>query len=217
MDHETAIQIKASSRYLVGDLSPVERDDFEEHLSDCTRCLDEVWTASVFAANAKAVFRDRAARAPAPKKAAWSEWFWPRLVPALAALCLAAFVIYQNAFVMPGLKAPQSVATAVILDGETRAGIPQVAAGQALRFQMALDHAPAGGRVIVELADASGKVVSRGPVTSPGPNQVLDVYFPGKLHSGRYFLVVRADEAGQPGPELTRNQFEVVSQETRTQ
>ena len=210
MDHETAIQIKASARYVVGDLPPEQRDEFEEHFSDCARCLDDVWTASVFAANAKSVFRDRAARESAPKKAAWWEWFSLRLVPGLAALGLAAFVVYQNAFVMPALRAPQSMASAVILDGETRAGIPQLAAGQALRFQLALDHVPAGGRIIVELADSSGKVVNRGPVTSPGPNQPLDVYFPGKLHPGRYALVVRADEAGQPGSELTRNLFEVV-------
>src|SRR5207302_6318501 len=126
MDHDTAIQLKAPERYVIGDLSSDQRDEFEEHFSDCVRCMDEVSTASTFAANAKAVFKDRALARPAAPKASWMDWLFPRPVPVFAALAFAAFIGYQNLVVIPGIKAPRSSVSSLNLDGDTRAGIPQV-------------------------------------------------------------------------------------------
>src|ERR1700688_1890740 len=93
MDHEAAMQMKASERYVVGDLPASERDEFEDHYSGCSRCMDDVWTASAFAANARAVFEGRAAIKPMAERAGWLAWL-RRPVPVLAfsaALNLALF------------------------------------------------------------------------------------------------------------------------------
>jgi hypothetical protein len=59
MDHETAVRMHAIERYILGDFSVAERDEFEEHMSDCPRCMEDLAVTDVFAANARAVFEDR--------------------------------------------------------------------------------------------------------------------------------------------------------------
>jgi hypothetical protein len=213
MDHETAIQMKASERYVIGDLSSTERDEFEEHFSDCSRCMDDVSMASSFAANAKAVFRERANARPAPRSM-FFEWLFARPIPVFASIAFAAFIGYQNLVVIPETKAPRSIIASLTLDGDTRAALPQVKAADALRVQMPFDRPAAGAKVFVELMDTLGNSISKGAVPAPAPNQPLDLYFPVRLNPGRYTVVVRTDKAGQ---EVTRSSFEVTSQETKTQ
>ena len=215
MDHDTAIQTKASERYIARDLSLNEREEFEEHFSDCTRCMDDVSMASIFAANAKAVFRDRAVARPVFRNAAWLDWLFARPLPAFAAIAFAAFIGYQSLVVIPGIKGPRSVVASIILDGETRAALPRVHAGEALRVQMPFDHAAAAGKLTAELMDTLGNRLSSGPVAAPEANQPLDLYFPVKLIPGRYTVVVRAEQSGRPAQELARSSFEVASQETK--
>jgi hypothetical protein len=61
MDHETAVQQKATERYFLGELTGADRDGFEEHFFTCPDCAEDVRAMTVFAANAKAVFREEAA------------------------------------------------------------------------------------------------------------------------------------------------------------
>jgi hypothetical protein len=217
MDHETAIQTKASERYVLGDLSSSERDAFENHFSDCTWCMDDVSLASTFAANAKAVFRERAHARPVPRST-FLHWLFTGPVPAFAAIAFAGVIGYQYIVVIPESKAPRSAVASVKLDGDLRGVLPKVKAGDALRVQVPFDRAGIANdsvdlKVFVELTDTLGNSVSKGAVAAPGPNQPLDLYFPVRLNPGRYTVVVRADKAGQ---EITRSAIEVTSQETKT-
>jgi Putative zinc-finger len=212
MDHETATQMRAPERYVIGELAADQRDEFEEHFAGCSRCMDEVWTATAFAANARAVFRDRAATAVAPARERGGFWAfrWQFAIPALAAIALAAVTVYQNSVTIPGLRAPQPVLPAVVLDGATRAALPQVPAGAPLHFAMALAPGAAGDRVWAELNRDSGGVLSAGWVRSPSAGEPLEVYFPLRPPVGRYMIVVRSD-APAGAPELARNRFEITA------
>ena len=66
MDHETALRTSATERYFLGELTGQDRDGFEEHYFMCPECAEDVRALTVFAANAKAVFRQEAA-GPAPR------------------------------------------------------------------------------------------------------------------------------------------------------
>lgn len=94
MDHNLAARTQAPARYLLGELSLPEREDFEEHFFTCRECAEELRTGAMFAANARAVFRDRANRptvipvAPQPDARFWA-WLRPSFQPAL----IAAFAI----------------------------------------------------------------------------------------------------------------------------
>jgi hypothetical protein len=61
MDHETAVQLKATERYFLGELTGADREGFEEHYFMCPECADDVRAMTVLAANAQAVFREEAA------------------------------------------------------------------------------------------------------------------------------------------------------------
>src|SRR6266568_8683944 len=65
MDHETAVQTGATERYFLGELTGQDRDGFEEHYFMCPECAEDIRALTVFAANARAVFRQPAA-GPAP-------------------------------------------------------------------------------------------------------------------------------------------------------
>jgi hypothetical protein len=209
MDHESAGQTLATERYFLREMTSEERDGFEGHYFSCAECANDVYTTFVFLENVK-VALSRSDKSPARD---WLAWLRPlTAVPVFAALALAVTVGYQNSVTIPALRAPQSMASAVILDGATRAPSPQIHVGEPLRFQMALDDSGAGARVTVELADASSKVLRRGSIEAPGLNQPLDVYFPGRLNPGRYTIVVRADHADRPGAELARRRLEIVPQ-----
>jgi hypothetical protein len=81
MDHEQAIRDHASMRYALGELTPAERDAFEEHFADCSYCIKDVEASSAFAANARQVFRERSA---AGIPARGFRWFLWRPFPAFA-------------------------------------------------------------------------------------------------------------------------------------
>jgi methionine-rich copper-binding protein CopC len=198
-------------------MSPEERDNFEEHYFYCNACGEDIRTGSVFVENAKSVFRDELRKAPASAKRSWLKGDWlrqlrlPIAAPAFAALALAAVVVYQNQVVIPALKAPESMGSPVILDGETRAQLPNKETGKPLRFQMMMLHAPEGDHVMVQVVNPAGKTVLTGSVEAPDVNQPLDVYFPGRLQPGRYALVVRSEQGENAGEELARNPFEIVA------
>jgi hypothetical protein len=217
MDHETATESKAPERYVLGELAGAERDAFEEHFAGCEPCMNEVLSISAFAANARAVFRERAAaartEAARPRRRFWG-FRWQVAIPAFAAAALAVFAIYQNSVTIPGLRAPQAVMPAMALDGVTRSSLPQVPAGAPLRFQMGVPAGTVTSRVWAELTSTSGGILSAGWVNLPTSGEPLDVYFPIKVDSGRYTIVLRTEKSG--GAELSRNRFEVATQEPGT-
>jgi hypothetical protein len=101
--------------------------------------------------------------------------------------------------------------TAVILDGQTRAGVPKVSDRDPLRFQMAIDGMTAADRLQVELDGAAGQRIEAGDIPAPPARQPLDVFFPGTLEPGRYAVVVRENPGGR---EVARSSFEIVKEST---
>ena len=218
MDHETAIQMKAPERYAIGELAEADREAFEEHFAECSRCMDEVWALSAFAANARAVFRDRAAAAAqatsAPPRAGFWAFRWQFALPAFAALALACVLAYQATVTIPGLSAPEAFLPAIVLDGTTRSALPQIHQGAPLRFQMALAPGGRGDQVWAELTGPTGRRLSAGWVKLTPGSETLDLYFPIHPDPGRYTITVRAGQAG--GAELAHNRFEITRQDPPT-
>jgi hypothetical protein len=128
MDHEEAVRQKATEKYLLGELDPGLRDQFEEHLFECQDCAMDVRAAAMFVEQAKAVLAETPAtsaiRAAADAQRSdaqrpdtqrsdtrksdpslaqgWFSWLRPALaVPALA--LLLAVIGYQNFVTFPHL------------------------------------------------------------------------------------------------------------------
>ncbi len=108
MDHNQAARIQAPTRYLLGELSLPEREEFEEHFFTCRECAEELRTGAMFAANARAVFREQSLRptpvAPAVGQPDTQFWAWlrPSFQPALTAafaIALIAVMVHDRSVV----------------------------------------------------------------------------------------------------------------------
>ena len=53
MDHNEAVRIQATEKYVLGELSPPLRDEFEEHFFECQECALDVKAAAGFVDNAR--------------------------------------------------------------------------------------------------------------------------------------------------------------------
>src|SRR5215472_5329810 len=106
MDHKQAVELQLAVKYVLGELPPVQRDEYEDHYIDCPDCAKDVYAAAAFTDTAREVFRQEG-RSEAPVKVrergAWFAWLRPALaVPAM--LILLAIVGYQNLITLPRLK-----------------------------------------------------------------------------------------------------------------
>jgi anti-sigma factor RsiW len=107
MDHITVVREKMTEKYLLNELDPVTRDQFEEHYFDCSECARDISAGAQFVEQAKSVLAENAEPARlAGRQAAsrgWFAWFRPAFaVPALA--LLLAIVGYQNLVTYPKLQ-----------------------------------------------------------------------------------------------------------------
>ncbi len=135
MEHEEAESTQAADRYLLGELSPEAREEFEEHYFVCTACADEVRAGMSFRANAKAVYQEERARA----RWRWPAWLGarPAMAASWAAACaVLAFTGYQNYQLHEKLSqatAPQSYGS-FALRSATRGGEPVLKVPISARF-----------------------------------------------------------------------------------
>src|SRR5439155_4160515 len=104
MDHEQSINTQAAERYLLEELPPALREEFEQHYFGCPECAEEVRLGFQFGRNLNAVFRDQAQavdsrwRQTSPR--GWLTW-----APIAAGLAIAVLSTYQNAVQIPALRA----------------------------------------------------------------------------------------------------------------
>lgn len=152
MDHSEALRIKAAERYLLGDLTGVPLQEYEEHFFGCPECAQALGLGVVFIENTRQILA--AEPAPAPVSApvpvpvpalalatpesvgipAKQNWLASFLRPAFAAPVFAALllvVVYQSAVLIPRLdrnlsraNAPQALRTFSLLNQNSRGAAP---------------------------------------------------------------------------------------------
>src|ERR1700749_3660750 len=94
MDHTAVVRDKMTERYLLNELDPGIRDEFEEHYFDCPACAQDISAATLFVGPTKTVLAENSEAAPARAKSAtraagrsWFAWFRPAFaVPVMALL-----------------------------------------------------------------------------------------------------------------------------------
>jgi hypothetical protein len=198
MDHEQAIQEHASMRYALGELTPAERDAFEEHFADCSFCLKDVEASTAFAANARQVFRERAAAGIPAKGFRWFLW---RPFPAFALsaafnLVLLAGLGYEVVHMHP--TTPAAVADSagaqnvdiVPIHGATRGSeqLQVVRASRPVVLTFDLPHSYEHYRYAIERA---GTAVLSGELKVVGHADSLNLQIPvARLSPGEYRVTV---------------------------
>src|SRR5580698_1281135 len=104
MEHSEAQNTGAAERYVLGDLSVSEVEEFERHFFDCPQCSEELRTLSILQENARVVFMEQES-APLPQvtapvvieskraKAGW--WQFSIWAPAMAMVAIAVFAGFE--------------------------------------------------------------------------------------------------------------------------
>jgi hypothetical protein len=211
MNHTQAVERKSPMRYVLGELEAGERDQFEEHMADCSNCMDEVWRATQFGANAREVFRAQAEERPAGRLARWFPW---RPFPALAFstalnVALAACLAFAVFNVYPSMKSQlarlnRAGAVAVVnVHGQVRdaSGAPQTIPASGSHIVLSFDLPQRYESYTYSVADASGRVVSSGKTRGNFADS-LNLMLPiGQLAPGEY-KVTAAGLAGTQREEL---------------
>jgi len=113
MDHAEAIQTQAAEKYLLGEFSATQQEEFAEHFFECEECAEDVRLTALFMDTAKRVMaRDLADKPPASVERSPYRWQAARYAIA-ASVALLAFILYQNVVTIPRLRsfaAPQALA-----------------------------------------------------------------------------------------------------------
>src|SRR3979411_2889045 len=108
MDHDVVVLQKTTERYLLGELDPDARHEFEEHFFDCPDCALDVRTGALFVEQSKVVLAEKSevvsaglsVTSPMPAKPGWFAWLRPGFAAPLMILLLAV-IAYQNLVMYP--------------------------------------------------------------------------------------------------------------------
>jgi hypothetical protein len=110
MDHEEAIRLTATERYLLNELTGDERDQFEEHFFACAECASDLRAGSQLIEKSREILAEPASTTPTlvprrtPVRSEWFAWLRPAYAVPVFALLLAV-VVYQNTITVPEMKA----------------------------------------------------------------------------------------------------------------
>lgn len=230
MDHTTVVREKTTVKYLLDELDPDLRDEFEEHYFDCVECAQDVSAGSQFVEQSKVVLAESDAPIPVratvrpivgPVGRSWSPWgglAWLRpafAVPALAVLL--AVVGYQNLVTYPRLQAelnqPQVLPAVSVNMAVYGAEENKVPAGKGLVLSLRIPPDSAFVRYNVELYNPAGKSAGSFTVTpAPGQDQ-WSVTVPGvEREAGTYTMAVHGITASGETKDLGPTSFQLQIQ-----
>jgi len=227
MDHNEAIRLQAVVKYVLGELSAVQRDDYEEHYFDCAECAVDIKALATFADTAREVLRQEKANQFAkdlvPARGGWLRWLQPVVaVPAFAALLL--IIAYQNTVTIPYAREGASSGAAQIFvtsrapkmavtRGSEDIAKYSVRQGQSVPLKFDFTPKRSFDAYVCQLQDESGRAVLQVRVPGSFTNKELNLVVPANsVKPGKYTLVFTGDPGskGQPTKdEVLRLDFAV--------
>jgi hypothetical protein len=209
MEHNAATEHHLVEQYLLNEMPPEVREEFEEHFFDCQVCAADVRATAAFLDAArvelkKPEFASRTqlrAEDQAPAKGRF--WMWkPAAAFALAASLMV--VVYQNAVVYPRLRSevarletPEILPTLSLVSGNSRGGaIPSVAVGSAHAMLLLVDI-PAQDiffNYTCLLYSPQHKLLWTGQVPAQQAKDTVSIRLPlGMSAGGTYSLLVKGN------------------------
>jgi hypothetical protein len=224
MDHQQATQLMAVEKYVLQELAPEQRDQFEEHFFDCQECATDLGATVAFMEAAKREFRLNPVPKPALAAKGRSGLALLRPVIAWSALAASLLVIaYQNVVVYPHfkseiaeLKAPEILPSVSLVNGNSRGGqVPAVTVGPGHPFLLTLDILPQDrfSSYTCLLYSSSGSLVWRVEVSAQAARDTVSIRVPSAAaQPGNYTLAVQGNtDRGATPVDLVRYPFVVNS------
>ena len=190
MNHEQAVRGQAVERYVLGELTPEERDAFEGHYFDCSHCFEQVKLSAQFLHHAHEVLD------PEPEKgwlaAMLGDLRRPVAAFATAALaCAIGIGIFQQVQIAD-LKRPR-IEASFFLPATQKGAEKSISVSRKSPLSLTVDFTPAAeftsyrAQIIAE----SGKLKYTFPVRpSENAYSVTIGLLAGNLDAGKYTVVI---------------------------
>jgi len=208
-----------TERYLLNELDPEMREQFEEHFFACQQCALDVRAGAEFVEQSKIILAENPEVAAAPAARArsgyrgWLAWLRPAFAaPALA--LLLAIVGYQNLVTYPRLQRTQTSAEvlpwAPVNIGTWGAAGPVITIAPGQGFVLFVRIPPEGdySSYTAELHDAAGKVEWSLTIPATAGQDQWSIAVPAaERQAGAYSLVVRGKTASGESKEVGRTSF----------
>ena len=223
MDHSESIRLMATERYLLGELTPELREQFEEHFFDCQECALDVRAGAALVEHSKVVLTKPVAvpplTVPVPGPApGWFAWLRPALiVPVLAALLVV--IGYQNLVTYPQLKqaasSPQILPWASINVSTRGTSTTQISprAGQGFHLLVNIPPESRYTSYTFDLSSPSGRLEWSRTIPAAASDEARSIYVPGaNQEQGVYTLAVRGSTAANENSDLGHYSIEVQIQ-----
>jgi hypothetical protein len=224
MDHDIVVREKMTERYLLNELKPEVRDEFEEHYFDCPECARDIRAGFEFVEQSKVVMAENPepvathADGRSPARPAWFSWFRLNFaVPALA--LLLAVVGYQNLVTYPTLKAalkqPRVLPWASVNLGTWGGDAQPISVPQGAGFLLLVRIPPDGTytQYIADLYNPKGGLEWSLPFSANPGQDEWPMHVPGASREpGRYKLSVRGITATGESKDLGSGSFELQIQ-----
>jgi hypothetical protein len=234
MDHDMVVRNKMTERYLLGELDPVARDEFEEHFFDCADCALDVRAGALFVDQSKIVLAGKSETVPTrspvstiPVKTGWLAWLAPVLRPAFlvpAMAVLLAVIGYQNwatySHLQQASNSPQVLPWAQVNVGTYGSSAPVITTHPGEGFLLLVRIPPEGiySYYTAELYNPARKLEwsLTIPVTSEqqksGQDQWLVQVPAANREAGSYKLTVRGVTAAGESKDVGQASFELQIQ-----
>jgi Putative zinc-finger len=236
MNHSEAVAQMAAELYLLDELGPDVRDEFEEHLFDCPECVIDVRAGDMFLREGKAQLpalvaedeaRARESRAvvqPVKVKRDWFAWLRPAyMVPVFA--MLLGVVAYQNIVTLPELQQaanePQLGLLTPVRSATRGDGHQTLTTTRKLGLTLPVDLLPVDmpdakfASYVFTLMGPDGKTVWSASRPAPADaTRQMSLGIPGKLLSdGKFTVTVAGIGADGARTDTERYVFDVVVSE----
>jgi hypothetical protein len=220
MDHTAVVRQRITERYLLDELDPQLRDEYEEHYFGCSECAVDVSAGAQFVEQAKSVLAEHTEPVPVPAApgrnpdAGWFAWLRPAFAaPALALLLVV--VGYQNVRFQSELNRPRVLPAVSVNVGTWGAGGPSTAvpAGKGLLLFVRIPPDGAYARYSADLHSPSGKLEGSFTIEPAAGQDQWPVTVPA-MHreAGTYTLAVHGITAGGEKKDLGTTSFELQIQ-----
>jgi hypothetical protein len=227
MDHNEAIQLQAAVKYVLGELSPVQREEYEEHYFDCAECAVDLKVLATFADTTREVLRQERgnsfARDAAPAREGWFRWLQPIVaVPAFAALLL--IIAFQNTVTIPQAREEAASGAAqlfvssrspkmAVTRGSDDVAKYSVRPNESLPLKFDFTPSTSAHAYVCQLQDESGRSLLQLRVPGSFANKELNLVIPAnRIKPGKYtlFFTGDPDAKGQPAKaEVLRLTFAI--------
>jgi hypothetical protein len=224
MDHDVVVREKMTERYLLDELDPEIRDEFEEHYFDCPDCARDVHAGFEFVEQSKVVMAESPepvaihAAGRGPARSGWFAWFRPAFAAPVFALLLAV-VGYQNLVTFPKMKdalmKPQVLPWASVNLGTWGGDAQPIGVPQGSGFLLLVRIPPDGTytQYIADLYNPKGGLEwSLAFPANPGQDEWPMRVPSASRESGQYKLSVRGISATGESKQLGSGSFELQIQ-----